>query len=57
MADELDSELLKASSVQSIHQQFVMLSKSLEGKRGFTQFTRGTMISSDPEGSAHGWFC
>jgi len=43
MADEIDSDLLK------------LLCNAIEvaqGKRGFSQLTRGTMISSDPEGAA-----
>jgi len=49
MADELDSELLKL--LCSVDTPTVCNAIEVaEGKRGFTQFTRGTMISSDPEG-------
>jgi regulator of RNase E activity RraA len=51
MADELDSELLKL--LQSVDTPTVCNAIEVaQGKRGFSEFTRGTMISSDPEGSA-----
>ena len=51
MADELDSDLLKL--LQSVDTPTVCNAIEVaQGKRGFSQFTRGTMISSDPEGGA-----
>ena len=51
MADEIDSDLLKL--LQSVDTPTVCNAIEVaQGKRGFSQFTRGTMISSDPEGGA-----
>ena len=51
MADELDLDLLKL--LQSVDTPTVCNAIEVaQGKRGFSQFTRGTMISSDPEGGA-----
>ena len=51
MADELDSDLLKL--LQSVDTPTVCNAIEVaQGKRGFSQFTRGTMVCSDPEGSA-----
>ena len=51
MADELDSELLKI--LRSVDTPTVCNAIEVaQGKRGFSEFTRGTMISSAPEGSA-----
>ena len=47
MADEIDSDLLKL--LQSVDTPTVCNAIEVaQGKRGFSQFTRGTMISSDP---------
>ena len=49
MADELDLDLLKL--LQSVDTPTVCNAIEVaQDKRGFSQFTRGTMISSDPEG-------
>ncbi len=52
MAHELiDSELL--ALLRSVDTPTVCNAIEVaQGKRGFSQFTRGTMVSSDPEGSA-----
>ena len=51
MADELDSELLKI--LRSVDTPTVCNAIEVaQGKRGFSEFTRGTMISSAPEGGA-----
>ena len=51
MADKIDSDLLKL--LQSVDTPTVCNAIEVaQGKRGFSQFTRGTMISSDSEGSA-----
>ncbi len=51
MADELDSELLKL--LQSVDTPTVCNAIEVaQGKRGFSDFTRGTMISSDPKSGA-----
>ena len=51
MADEIDSDLLKL--LQSVDTPTVCNAIEVaQGKRGFSQFTRGTMISSDPESGA-----
>jgi len=51
MADELDSDLLKL--LQSVDTPTVCNAIEVaQGKRGFSQFTRGTMVSSAPKGGA-----
>ncbi len=51
MADELDSELLKI--LRSVDTPTVCNAIEVaQGKRGFSEFTRGTMISSAPDGGA-----
>jgi regulator of RNase E activity RraA len=51
MADELDSELLKL--LQSVDTPTVCNAIEVaQGKRGFSEFTRGTMVSSDPKSRA-----
>ena len=51
MADELDSDLLKL--LQSVDTPTVCNAIEVaHGGRGFSQFTRGTMICSDPESGA-----
>ena len=51
MADELDSELLKI--LRSVDTPTVCNAIEVaQGKRGFSEFTKGTMISSAPEGGA-----
>ena len=51
MADEIDSDLLKL--LQSVDTPTVCNAIEVaQGKRGFSQFTRGTMICSHPEGGA-----
>ena len=49
MADELDSDLLKL--LQSVDTPTVCNAIEVaQGKRGFSQFTRGTIKCSDPQG-------
>jgi regulator of RNase E activity RraA len=49
MADEIDSDLLKL--LQSVDTPTVCNAIEVaQGKRGFSQFTRGTMLCSDPDG-------
>jgi regulator of RNase E activity RraA len=51
MADEIDSDLLKL--LQSVDTPTVCNAIEVaQGKRGFSQFTRGTMLCSDPDGRA-----
>ena len=51
MADEIDSDLLKL--LQSVDTPTVCNAIEVaQGKRGFSQFTRGTMLCSDPDGGA-----
>ncbi|MBT6893916.1 MAG: RraA family protein [Rhodobacterales bacterium] len=51
MADKLDTELLKL--LRSVDTPTVCNAIEVaQGKRGFSQFTRGTMVCSDPEGGA-----
>ena len=49
MADEIDSDLLKL--LQSVDTPTVCNAIEVaQGKRGFSQFTKGTMLCSDPDG-------
>ena len=51
MADELDSDLLKL--LQSVDTPTVCNAIEVaQGKRGFSQFTRGTMICSATQGGS-----
>jgi regulator of RNase E activity RraA len=51
MAHELDSELL--ALLRSVDTPTVCNAIEVaQGKRGFSEFTRGTMVSSNPEGGA-----
>ena len=51
MADEIDSDLLKL--LQSVDTPTVCNAIEVaQGKRGFSQFTRGTMLCSIPDGGA-----
>jgi len=51
MADKLDTELLNL--LRSVDTPTVCNAIEVaQGKRGFSQFTRGTMVCSDPEGGA-----
>ena len=51
MADEIDSDLLKL--LQSVDTPTVCNAIEVaQGKRGFSEFTRGTILCSDPDGRA-----
>ena len=51
MANEIDSDLLKL--LESVDTPTVCNAIEVaQGKRGFSQFTRGTMLCSDPDGKA-----
>jgi len=51
MVDEIDSDLLKL--LQTVDTPTVCNAIEVaQGKRGFSQFTRGTMLCSNPEGRA-----
>ena len=51
MADEIDSDLLKL--LQSVDTPTVCNAIEVaQGKRGFSEFTKGTMLCSDPGGRA-----